>query len=72
MPLIWVGFGSAESGSSYSVFAGKEAARALGVMSIKPEDCTGDISDLTEKQLQTLRQWKTKFESKYPVVGRLK
>jgi membrane-associated progesterone receptor component len=56
---------------SYHVFAGKEASRALGIMSLKPEDCTADLSGLTEAQLTTLEEWKKKFAAKYPVVGTL-
>jgi membrane-associated progesterone receptor component len=70
--MLTISLSRADSGSSYSIFAGKEAARALAVMSLKPEDCTGDISDLTDAQLKTLQHWKTKFEAKYPVVGVLK
>ena len=59
----------ADSGTSYHVFAGKEAARALGIMSTNAEDCTGDLTGLTDAQLNTLEDWKKKFAAKYPVVG---
>jgi hypothetical protein len=41
-------------GGAYGLFAGKEVARALAIMSVKPEDCTGELGDATEKQLKTL------------------
>lgn len=58
-------------GSSYNVYAGRESARALGKMSLSAEDCTGEIDDLTEKELATLEQWDSKFAAKYKVVGQV-
>ena len=51
------------------MFAGKEVARALGLMSLKEEDCSADLTDLTEKQLHTLHEWEEKFKTKYDIVG---
>mmetsp|Transcript_13345 Transcript_13345/g.25046 ORF Transcript_13345/g.25046 Transcript_13345/m.25046 type:complete len:288 (-) Transcript_13345:74-937(-) len=62
-------------GCSYNVFAGRDAARALATMSLDPEVAKNpDISDLTEKQIKVLNDWKKTFEERklYPVVGRLK
>jgi membrane-associated progesterone receptor component len=62
-------------GCSYNVFAGRNAARALATMSLDPEVAKNpDISDLTEKQIKVLNDWKITFEEKkcYPIVGRLK
>lgn len=56
-------------GGGYALFAGKEVARALALMSLKGEDCSADIDDLTERQKETLKEWLAKFELKYPVVG---
>lgn len=61
-------------GCSYNVFAGRNAARALATMSLDPEVAKNpDISDLTEKQIKVLNDWKTTFEERkgYPIVGRL-
>jgi membrane-associated progesterone receptor component len=61
-------------GCSYNVFAGRNAARALATMSLDPEVAKNpDISDLTEKQIKVLNDWKHTFEERkcYPVVGRL-
>ncbi|GAX80923.1 hypothetical protein CEUSTIGMA_g8358.t1 [Chlamydomonas eustigma] len=58
-------------GGAYSVFAGRECSRALAKMAVKVSECTDEITDLTEKQLQTLESWIKRFQNKYPVVGRL-
>jgi len=56
-------------GGGYEVFAGKEVARALAIMSLKAEDCTDNLEGVTEKQMGTLKEWEDKFRVKYPVVG---
>ncbi len=53
------------------MFAGKECARALALMSLKDEDCNDNLEGLNAAQLQTLADWKAKFLQKYPVVGKL-
>jgi membrane-associated progesterone receptor component len=61
-------------GCSYNVFAGRNAARALATMSLKEEDAKNpDISDLDEKKIKVLNDWKKTFEERksYPIVGRL-
>lgn len=61
-------------GTTYNLFAGKDASRALAKMSFKPEDVNSrDLSDLTQEQLKVLDDWAVKFETKrkYPVVGTL-
>lgn len=70
-----VSFGGYEmycEGSSYHVFAGRDASRGLAKMSLSPEDSTSsDLSDLSPAQLKTLDEWVNKFAvvRKYPVVG---
>ena len=54
-----------------SVFAGKEPNRALGLSSLKLEDCIPDYSALSEKEVQVLNDWHTFFSKRYNVVGRL-
>ncbi|KAL3500279.1 hypothetical protein ACH5RR_039372 [Cinchona calisaya] len=56
-------------GGSYSMFAGKDASRALAKMSKNEEDVIGSLDGLSEKEIQTLNDWETKFQAKYPVVG---
>lgn len=55
----------------YSVFAGKEPNRALGLSSLKPEDCISDYSALSDKEKQVLNDWHTFFSKRYNIVGRL-
>jgi membrane-associated progesterone receptor component len=66
------GYEMYSEGSSYHVFAGRDASRGLAKMSLSPEDCaSSDLSDLTPAQLKTLDEWVNKFAvvRKYPVVG---
>lgn len=58
-------------GGGYAALAGKECARALARMSLKPEDVTGDLGDCTPAQLATLEEWEVKLRAKYCVAGRL-
>jgi len=61
-------------GGSYHLFAGADASRALGKMSLSDEDVeNSDISDFTESDMETLADWEKKFREgrKYPVVGEL-
>ena len=58
----------------YNRFAGKDASRALALMSFDPKDVENtDLSDLEEKQLKVLKDWVDNFKNKkgYPVVGKL-
>ncbi|CAO2654939.1 Nn.00g116720.m01.CDS01 [Neocucurbitaria sp. VM-36] len=58
-------------GKGYHVFAGKEPNRALGLSSLKPEDCISDYSTLSDKEQQVLNDWHTFFSKRYNIVGRL-
>ena len=61
-------------GGPYTKFAGRNASRALALMSLDEKDLDNtSIADCTEKQIQTMNDWiKTFTERKgYPVVGRL-
>ncbi|KAG6827169.1 hypothetical protein H0H92_012905 [Tricholoma furcatifolium] len=44
-------------GKSYSVFAGKDGSRGLGMSSLKPEDAVADWSTLDEKDAKVLDDW---------------
>ena len=58
----------------YNKFAGKDASRALALMSFDPKDIENtDTSDLEEKQLKVLSDWVENFKNKkgYPIVGKL-
>ena len=61
-------------GGPYQRFAGKDASRALALMSFDTKDAENpDISDLEEKQVKVLKDWVKTFEEKkgYPVVGKI-
>ncbi|KAH6564995.1 hypothetical protein BASA50_001619 [Batrachochytrium salamandrivorans] len=58
-------------GQGYSVFAGKDASRALGMSKLQPELCVSDYSTLTEEELNTLENWFAFYTKKYPVVGKV-
>jgi membrane-associated progesterone receptor component len=59
-------------GGAYSLFAGKDASRALAKMSFEPPDLNGDISGLTPMELGSLNDWEYKFTSKYVKVGTIR
>ncbi|ODV70711.1 cytochrome b5 [Cyberlindnera jadinii NRRL Y-1542] len=62
-------------GTKYSVLVGRDASRALGKSSLKPEDTditvSSDVSTLTEKQLQVLDDWYSFFSQRYNIVGKV-
>eukprot|EP00578_Thalassiosira_sp_NH16_P004020 CAMPEP_0181135456 /NCGR_PEP_ID=MMETSP1071-20121207/32644_1 /TAXON_ID=35127 /ORGANISM="Thalassiosira sp., Strain NH16" /LENGTH=299 /DNA_ID=CAMNT_0023222069 /DNA_START=49 /DNA_END=948 /DNA_ORIENTATION=- len=72
-----VSFGGVEmygKDGPYQRFAGKDASRALALMSFDPKDVENtDISDLEETKVKVLKDWVKTFEEKkgYPVVGKL-
>ena len=61
-----------DTGGSYAAMAGKECARALAKMSLEADDFTDDVSNCTDKELQTLHDWIVRLDDKYPVVGRVR
>ncbi|KAF3655457.1 putative steroid-binding protein 3 [Capsicum baccatum] len=56
-------------GGAYSMFAGKDASRALAKMSKNEEDVTPCCDGLSDKEMGVLNDWEKKFEAKYPIVG---
>ncbi|EXC30816.1 Membrane steroid-binding protein 2 [Morus notabilis] len=58
-------------GGAYSMFTGKEASRALALLSFKPQDINGNLEDLGPEELQVLEDWEDKFTEKYAKVGQL-
>ncbi len=48
-------------GKSYNLFAGKDASKALGMSSLKPEDAISDYSTLSEGDMKTLNDWHAFF-----------
>lgn len=49
-------------GKSYNLFAGKDASKALGMSSLKPEDAVSDYSTLPEDERKVLDDWYSFFE----------
>lgn len=56
-------------GGPYSLFAGRDASRALALMSFDQKDLTGDIEGLSEAEIEALQEWEYKFMEKYVKVG---
>ncbi|XP_059645459.1 membrane steroid-binding protein 2-like [Cornus florida] len=58
-------------GGPYALFAGRDASRALALMSFDPQDLTGNIDGLGASELEALQDWEYKFMEKYVKVGQL-
>merc|ERR1712183_691881 len=56
---------------SYKVFACKDASRALGQSSLKPEECRPDWSDLSDEHKKVLNDWFTFFSKRYNIKGKV-
>ncbi len=52
-----------------TVFAGKDASRALATTSVKAEDCRPEWQDLGDKEKTVLEEWFTFFSKRYNIVG---
>ncbi|ROV96261.1 hypothetical protein VMCG_07673 [Cytospora schulzeri] len=60
---------SLEELAKADVFAGKDASRALGKTSTKPQDVSPEWKDLNDKEQGTLNDWIKFFSNRYNVVG---
>ncbi|KAG5724086.1 putative steroid-binding protein 3 [Termitomyces sp. T112] len=58
-------------GRSYSIFAGKDGSKGLGMSSLKPEDAVADYSGLNENDRKVLDDWHAFFSKRYNVVGKV-
>ncbi|KAK8942345.1 Membrane steroid-binding protein 2 [Platanthera zijinensis] len=58
-------------GGPYALFAGRDASRALALMSFDHNDLTGNLEGLRSPELEVLQDWEEKFMEKYVKVGRL-
>lgn len=58
-------------GGPYAIFAGRDASRALALMSFDPKDLTGNIEGLSASELDALQDWEYKFMEKYVKVGQV-
>jgi len=58
-------------GGPYNCFTGIDCSRALGKVSLEEENLCADVSDFAASERDVLNDWVSKFNSKYPVVGKL-
>ncbi|KAJ6480478.1 cytochrome b5 [Mycena vitilis] len=58
-------------GRSYSIFAGKDGSKGLGMSSLKEEHAVPDYSELSEADRKVLDDWHAFFTKRYNVVGRV-
>ncbi|CAF3412020.1 unnamed protein product [Rotaria socialis] len=61
-------------GGAYSLFAGRDATRALSKMQLTQSlfaDEYDDLADLCDAERATARNWHEDFREKYDIVGRL-
>ncbi|KAK4481803.1 hypothetical protein RD792_012719 [Penstemon davidsonii] len=58
-------------GGPYALFAGRDASRALALMSFDQNDLTGNIEGLSDSEIEVLQDWEYKFMEKYVKVGQL-
>ncbi|KAF5376277.1 hypothetical protein D9615_008515 [Tricholomella constricta] len=58
-------------GRSYSIFAGKDGSKGLGMSSLKPEHAIADYSGLDEKDRKVLDDWHSFFSKRYNIVGKV-
>ncbi|GAA5823560.1 hypothetical protein JCM10212_003182 [Sporobolomyces blumeae] len=58
-------------GCGYNVFTGKDASKALGKSSLKPEDADADYSSLTDEEMKVLDDWEKYFQKRYNIVGKV-
>ncbi|XP_021864103.1 membrane steroid-binding protein 1-like [Spinacia oleracea] len=55
-------------GGSYAMFDGRDATRALALMSFDPQDLTANTDGLSESELDVLQNWELKFQEN-PKIG---
>ena len=59
-------------GGPYSVFAGHDASRALAKFEVHLiSEEYDDLSDLTQSELNEVKEWDLQFSEKYTLVGKL-
>eukprot|EP01134_Creolimax_fragrantissima_P000714 CFRG0714T1 len=56
-------------GKGYALFAGRDASRALALMSLKVDDATANLDGLEPKQMDVLDNWVSFYKKKYKVMG---
>jgi len=57
--------------SRLTVFAGRDASRALAQSSLKEEDCKPEWDDLSDEHKKVLNDWYTFFSKRYNIKGKV-
>jgi membrane-associated progesterone receptor component len=57
--------------SLVTVFAGKDASRALAQSSLKKEECRPEWEDLKPEHIKVLDDWFTFFSKRYNIKGKV-
>lgn len=58
-------------GQAYSLFAGKEVARALATLDLSGCGLNQDLDGLSAEVLKILQEWEAKFTSQYPSMAQV-
>lgn len=60
-------------GGPYAAFGGRDASRGLATFSVTSNDKAeyDDLSDLTQMEMESVKEWEMQFKEKYILVGRL-
>lgn len=53
-------------------FAGRECARAFAMVSTELDDCNDNLEDMSPAELDSLRDWESRFYFKYPIIGKVR
>ena len=53
-------------------FAGRECARAFAMVSTEVDDFNAHLQDMSPAELDSLRDWESRFYSKYPIIGQIR
>ncbi len=46
-----------------------ESVRAFAMVSTEVEDCNDNLEDMSPAEMDSLRDWESRFYSKYPIIG---
>ncbi|KIM79824.1 hypothetical protein PILCRDRAFT_823006, partial [Piloderma croceum F 1598] len=55
----------------FNIYTGKDASRALGMLSMQPADLVSDWETLTDSEKRVLDDWVMAFEKCFIIVGRV-
>ncbi|XP_053600172.1 membrane-associated progesterone receptor component 2-like [Plodia interpunctella] len=59
-------------GGPYAAFGGRDASRGFATFSVTSSDKEyDDLSDLNNREIESVKEWEAQFREKYDLVGRL-